>query len=488
MTAATMLRFHIKSMGRHPWIGAGLVAVFAATALAVYLAETNLVPQALDWRGNGSMMERVAFLTGYCVMAAVGIFYLNTGLRGFTGEAALLTTLPLRPATRLRGLAACLFVESLHLWILFAAAIGWALIRAAGRLGWLWLACLPAILACGAYLGVALRLAVLGGTWRKPRSLALGIAVASLAIILRLSIPGEDIMIDTSHGLVLLCLPLSWMAALLAWGPGGRVLGDRYHRVFLEQAQATSRPTSSQMTRMLAPVLRMRNPSGAFLMRAILCRSRRWFNGIRLLLCTPAILAYPWLEARLHAFGFSQGWAACAVIVGLAFFLMVDGAANPVGSEANRLPYLLTAPLSPRGILLAKLRVYLLGFLVFSVLTAAGIGASGSLPWPVLSTAWVQAFLIVLGLSVWFVFGSSFDMNPARELGSGLTAMLHEEGPTTPVAMALVVGAMGLLALQLATVYHFSPRFAIPLLMLLNAVIGGGTSRLAMRKWAALSR
>lgn len=424
---------------RQRWFYPGLLLFVLWLIFVGYQSERVLLPRLQELAGQTTFPWFVGLFPTAFTLIAAAVQYLDAGLRSYGETNQFNLSLPLPKAQRVTLLVFANVLKSSVLWAAVLVFYGWSCARFSPVLALLVAPALIAAVGLGSLAGFGLRAVNVLGRHRTAYA-ALQVILPAVALPALLS-AGLVVMVGTLTPPWLLATAATLATAVSAYvlrRTAAERLGTLYEKALLVGAQDDAVKTPAWAAFLLREAQRSRNPFGAFLVRSLRCRSRVWFNSVRFIGVLAVTFLFPTSMAFLTRQGFSPTEQVSLWIIALIFLLMVDGAPNPTGSEANRMTALFAAPLTATQILHAKLGVYLLAFVSYAVVLAVMLTWQGDLTAPVGFLALGQALPLIFGLSALFVFGSAFDINLSRSLGVGFMAKLHEEAPTTPIALGLV--------------------------------------------------
>lgn len=454
---------------RHRFFGPALFIVAGWLGGTAYVAEQK-GPALLADLGQLLPPTALPLVFGAAVLfLAAALQYIETGLHAFADHHRWSLCLPQKPGDRFRRVLTANQMRSIHIWGGAALFTTWIMFPLNGPAAVFWLLGFPGLVACGGYLGFSMRLL----TWvpRVKTAVPVGRMLIATAFFLLAATLISLRWAPWSALWITACLQsvMVTLIAVTARGKAATQVGQLYEQALRVDGKEQAVTTGSWLKPAIAGARRFRGPFGAFLVRSLQVRPRVWFNAARLIGAVAATALFPATTALLAGYGFGAGEQVTVWLMGLVFILMIDGAANPTGSEANRSVALLSAPIDFTQVLRAKWGVYLIAFLGYSVLLAVALVLLGDADPASVASGWAQAVPMVVGLSVLMVFGSSFDLDPNRSQGSGLMAKIHDEAPTTPVAIGLVLLAGWFTTAQLGIIAAFEGPSQMAFIAVMNA-------------------
>lgn len=489
MNERAVLHFAWRVSRRQRWFFPGLILFALWLAFVGYQSEQVLLPRLQTMANQTLFPWLVGLFPSALTLIAAAVQFLDAGLRSYGETNQYNLSLPMPKAQRVALLVFANVLKSAVLWAAVLVFYGWACFRLAPPLALLVAPALVAAVTLGSLAGFGLRAVHVLGRQRDAFT-ALQVILPALLLPTLFSVA----LVATVGTLISFWLLAA--AATLATAVsaaclrrfGADRLGSIYEQALLVGAQDDAVKTPAWARLLLREAHRSRNPFGAFLVRSLRCRSRVWFNSVRFVGVSALTFLFPKAFAFLTRHGFSPTEQLSLWVVGLIFLLMVDGAPNPTGSEANRMTALLAAPLTARQILNAKLGVYLLAFVGYAMVLTAMLTWQGEVGARVGLMALTHVLPIVFGLSALFVFGSVFDINLARSLGIGFMAKLHEEAPTTPVALALVFCGGAWVGCQVYAMHQLGFAEQSAVIWVANLTLAVVVRRLALSQWRRVTR
>ncbi|CAM2011244.1 hypothetical protein [Acanthopleuribacter pedis] len=486
MLEITIWRRNLVAWRRHAYFFPAMLGVAAWLLLIATLAETRALPllRQQTLLPTTALMPAAAWLL---MLLATALQFIEAGIHGFKDHHRWQLSLPTPPAHRLRRELADNLFRSSHLWCGAALCTTWIFSKLHPASALILLLSMPALIYLGALFGFACRLVSLvpGTAAARPvwRLLFLGPSLALLATLvgLRWASPLDPTFATLLQTAVFTALALTAQQA--ATPHLGRLYQDALQRDKPNHAVRKG----GRFPFLTTAARRLRNPTGAFLVRSLLVRPRVWFNAVRILTAVAVTPLFPFLAESFALYGFLPHEQVTLWIAGMMLILMIDGAANPTGSEANRIVPLLTAPIGLTGILRAKLAVYLLAFVCLALLLTLCLIGFGGVATVTALGGLALALPMLLGFSVLFVYGSAFDIDPNRKHGGGLMGDIHDEAPTTVVALTLVMITGQFMLAQVALIRYLDglwPAAAVLVLNLPLLIEACRTGPLKHRFWA----
>ncbi len=489
MNERAVLHFAWRVSRRQRWFYPALVLFGLWLFFVGYQSERILLPRLQSLADQAIFPWLVGLFPAAFTLIAAAVQYFDAGLRSYGETNQFNLSMPLPKAQRVALLVFANVLKSLVLWAAVLLFYSWSCFRLSPALALLVAPALIAAVALGSLAGFGLRAVTVLGRHRAALA-ALQVIVPALALPALFSV-ALIALLGTHLPPALLAAAATIATALSATALrrfGTERLGSVYEQALLVGTQDDAVKTPFWAAFLLREARRARNPFGAFLVRSLRCRSRLWFNSVRFVGVLAVTFLFPKSLTFLTRHGFSATEQLSLWLIGLIFLLMIDGAPNPTGSEANRMTTLFAAPLTAAQILHAKLGVYLFAFVSYAVVLAAMLTWQGDLATRVGLIALGQTFPIVLGLSALFVFGSAFDINLSRSLGIGFMAKLHEEAPTTPVALGLVFCAGAWVLSQGFVMHQFDSAAQVAVLWATNLTLAVTCRRLALYQWRRVTR
>ncbi len=427
----------------------------------------SLHQQVLIWQMEGVVQLQnhlwLVLLGGWLGIGMLAVLAtLRDGLS--EQEASLLFTLPLTSSERFWLLSASILLHGPGIWmVLLASALtaipGWQL------LSWLALCILG---SCFISLCCLLcTLLVIYYLWPAPILVRIGavigmIAVTTTAVVL--SIVRQFVMPDPLLSDLFLLLGL-----LICLGPGASLCGVLYEKAFYTlqgQLRRSNTRTSLVINWLCVCLGKWRSVTGAMLVKELLYQGRNPWNWLRIPVTLVYLLPFPWCYALIASRGMTRDVFMAVYLAFVVLLNLIDAAPSPFGSEGNRLTLYLTAPLTTRALLRAKLLTYLLPLWCLAIVLGIALGGWLQSAFFTMILVLVQVLLLISGPMILLILGSIWDEDLNIAVEGAAQAFLIEQLPSTPRRLWLI-GLMYLLFVTMLVLL-----WKLPLLLACMLLVG----------------
>ena len=429
------------------------LALLFALAGSIWGIKT-LLYQLIVWRADSAVqLHYHLWLLLLGCWSGTGILSILATLREGLNEqeALLLFTLPLSSAERFRLLCATILLRGPGIWLLLFAvvltitlgwsAFVWLLLSLVGIL-LVSLCCMLATLLLICYL-LPTRL------WMQMMTI-LG-ALMVVTVLVALSVVQHPVMQPFMPNPLLIVL-IFLLSLLILLGPGASLGGAIYSRAFYTLQGRLRRPrtlTPPGMRWFCERLSYWRSLTGAMLVKAFFYQGRNPFNWLRLLVIFAYLLPFPWCYHLVISYDISKALFMMAYLAVMVLLCLIDASPSPFGGEGNRLVLYLTAPLTTRVLLRAKLMTFLLPALCLAFLLSIALGGWLHMPLLIMVPIVSQVFLLIIGPITLLTLGSVWDEDLSIVVEGAIQMLLHEQLPITPRRIWLIGLTYLLLAIML---------------------------------------
>lgn len=467
--------------GRHDrrlQVALGLSLVFEL-AFGIW-SVPRLQESIYQWQAAGPIALAMSlWMLCLSIWAATCFFAIIGALQALKQDRTLLLmTLPMQPATLFRASYGSLLLESLWNWLPLQALIpGYVLIPVLHWQALSWLLLIQ--VGCGTLVFLVQIAVLLCIRYLLPREqmktrisllCVLGGTVAALVFFaVKLITLGQWLVawLRPEYLLVLYVLAL-----IVGLGPLAPACGKLYSTTFTQmQGWDRSRialiiPGTGLLKNTFA---RHRTLTGALFVRTVMNQSRNVITWLRII---PALILLP-LFPVIHTFaarsGISKSMFAVAYVSMFTLLPILETAPNAISGEGNRFALYLTAPLTFRQILCAKLLLFLLPLLIEGLVGSFLLGMWFSLRMGQVGFASAATMLIIIGMMTLLVLGSSLDLDLNLSIEDSMQSFLQEEGPFSPRRMGLFSLSLLCFAAMLFLLWRLP---ALPALLALSVLDG----------------
>ncbi len=215
-------------------------------------------------------------------------------------------------------------------------------------------------------------------------------------------------------------------------------------------ARGTKRRASHFVRHLLSP---WQGATGAILLKDWRTMARSPLFPIRVL---GLLLTWAMFSVVKERLAVQNPLAATPIIVAYVLLclqaMVVEPTANAFAGEGNRLSLILTAPLSPRQLLRAKLVAQLVPALLASAVSTFVVGLLVPLPWPMVGLTALLACFVTAINAILLVSGSVVATDLSTGVSGVLEEILFEETMVSPIAAYRMALAGISLVFQVANV------------------------------------